>query len=137
MRKKRVKKKALRISVFGTISIIGICLLFFNVFRYAYSIMKLKKETATLEEQLLSLKETEQELKLEIQKLQDPEYIARYARENYLYSKDGEYIIKIEKEDTEEEVKTNSIEEYYPYLIVGGGIFLLIILYIVKKSKKK
>lgn len=39
----------------------------------------------------------EEELKSEINKLQDPEYIARYAREKYLYSKDDEIIIKIEE----------------------------------------
>ena len=27
--------------------------------------------------------------------MQDPEYIARYLREKYLYSKAGEYIIRI------------------------------------------
>ena len=36
-------------------------------------------------------------LKNEINKLQDPEYMARYAREKYLYSKNNEIIIKIEE----------------------------------------
>ena len=49
-------------------------------------------------------------LKSEVVKLQDPEYVARYAREKYLYTKDGETILKIvdgrvvvddKKEDTE------------------------------------
>ena len=31
-------------------------------------------------------------------KLQNPEYIARYAREKYLYSKEGEYILQIPEE---------------------------------------
>ena len=38
----------------------------------------------------------EEELNDEINKLQDPEYMAKYAREKYLYSKKGEIIIKIE-----------------------------------------
>ena len=33
--------------------------------------------------------------KKEIEKLKEPDYIARYAREKYLYSKDGEIIIRI------------------------------------------
>jgi cell division protein DivIC len=41
----------------------------------------------------------EEELKDEINKLKDPEYMARYAREKYLYSKDGELIIRIPDED--------------------------------------
>ena len=31
----------------------------------------------------------------DIKRLQDPEYIARYVREKYLYSKDGELILRI------------------------------------------
>ena len=34
---------------------------------------------------------------IKINKLQDPEYMARYAREKYLYSKKDEIIIKIEE----------------------------------------
>ena len=37
----------------------------------------------------------EEELKATVTKLQDPDYVARYAREKYLYSKDGEIIIRI------------------------------------------
>ena len=39
----------------------------------------------------------EENLKEEINKLQDPEYMAKYAREKYLYSKDDEIVIKIEE----------------------------------------
>ena len=35
---------------------------------------------------------------MDANKLQDPDYIARYAREKYLYSKDGEFILKIPEE---------------------------------------
>jgi len=45
------------------------------------------------------------DLKNEINKLQDKDYVARYARENYLYTKDGEYVIKV---DTEEKKEKNS-----------------------------
>ena len=34
-------------------------------------------------------------MQTDVIKLQDPEYVAKYAREKYLYSKDGELIIKI------------------------------------------
>ena len=40
-------------------------------------------------------KEKEDELKVDASKLQDPDYIARYAREKYSYSKDGEIILRI------------------------------------------
>ena len=57
------------------------------------------KEKKELKEELKELKEKEKELKLDASKLQDSDYIARYAREKYYYSKDGEYIIKIPEED--------------------------------------
>ena len=43
------------------------------------------------------IKEKESELRVDAGKLQDRDYIARYAREKYSYSKDGEFIIKIPK----------------------------------------
>ena len=48
-----------------------------------------------LDNKLTDLKDKEAELRVDVDKLQDPDYIARYAREKYLYSKDGEFIIKI------------------------------------------
>ena len=49
-------------------------------------------------QELISLKNKEKKLKVDANKLQDPDYIARYAREKYLYSKDGEFILKIPEE---------------------------------------
>ena len=40
-----------------------------------------------------------QVLETDVKKLQDPDYVAKYAREKYLYSKDGELIIKIVDND--------------------------------------
>ena len=37
--------------------------------------------------------ESEESLEGEVVKLQDPEYVAKYAREKYLFTKDGELII--------------------------------------------
>lgn len=54
------------------------------------------KETKELEQKYKEILEEEELLKSEINKLQDEEYIARYAREKFLYSKDGELIIKID-----------------------------------------
>lgn len=57
-----------------------------------YEKNKEKKEfTVMLEE----LKEKEEELNSTVIKLKNPDYVARYAREKYLYSKDGEIIIRI------------------------------------------
>ena len=42
------------------------------------------------------LVEQEESLDADISRLSDDEYIARYAREKYFYSKDGELILRIE-----------------------------------------
>ena len=65
----------------------------FSYWSYIFTYIKEKKN---LESSYMSILEEEELLKSEIQKLQDQEYIARYAREKYLYSKDGELIIKID-----------------------------------------
>ena len=61
------------------------------------SIKSKYKEKAELSIQLDNLKEKELELTLNVEKLQDPEYIARYLRERFLYSKEEEVIIKLPK----------------------------------------
>lgn len=67
-----------------------------NMFSYWSSIFSNIKEKKELEASYMTKLEEEELLKSEIQKLQDSEYIARYAREKYLYSKNGELIIKID-----------------------------------------
>ena len=47
------------------------------------------------------LKDEEDKLNSDIKKLKDPEYVARYAREKYMYSKDGELIIRLPDDDTD------------------------------------
>lgn len=54
-----------------------------------------KQEKELLIVKLDNLKEEQEKLKVEVNKLQDKEYIARYAREKYLYSRKDEYIIRI------------------------------------------
>ena len=59
-----------------------------------YQIYIKNKEKKEFQKELLELKDKEEELKATVTKLQDPDYVARYAREKYLYSKDGEIIIR-------------------------------------------
>lgn len=62
----------------------------FNTWQKIYDNRKLKAE---LEEKYTNLVDKEETLSGEVVKLQDPEYAAKYAREKYLYTKDGELII--------------------------------------------
>lgn len=61
--------------------------------------MKNKKEITLLEDSYEELLDTEEALKAEVEKLQDPEYVERYAKEKFLYTKDDEMIIR--KTDTQ------------------------------------
>lgn len=99
MAKKRNKVKAKRRMLFlGLTSIIIICAMTFTIGKYWVEIYEKYQEKKDLEKELTTLKEKEEELKVDANKLQNPEYIARYAREKYQYSKDGEYILKIPEE---------------------------------------
>ena len=94
-KKKRSKKVKIRmfflIIIFA--SIIGY--LSYNLFFNINKIMNIKKEESDLNEKLANLKDEEDTLNSDIKKLKDPDYVARYAREKYMYSKDGELIIRI------------------------------------------
>lgn len=97
--KKKPKKKALRILFFGLASCISIFYFLGIVVNVSIDIVDKYKEKELLNEKLLELKKEEHELSLDVEKLKDPEYIARYLREKFLYSKKDEYIIKIPKGD--------------------------------------
>lgn len=88
-------KKKRRMLFLGLSSCVIIVAMTFTIGRYWIEIYEKYQEKKQLEKQLLELIEKEKELKLDADKLQDPDYIARYAREKYSYSKDGEFIIKI------------------------------------------
>ena len=92
--KTKVKRKR-RMILLGLGSIAVIVTMTFTIGKYWIEIIDKYREKNRLEEELELLKAKEKELKLDADKLQNPDYIARYAREKYLYSKDGEFIIKI------------------------------------------
>ena len=97
MAKKRSKKKK-RILSLGLFSVAIIMFTTFTIGKYWVEIYNKYREKKDLEKEYVSLKEKEAELRVDANKLQDPDYIARYAREKYLYSKDGEFILKIPEE---------------------------------------
>lgn len=67
--------------------------------------------------------------------MKDPDYLARYARENYQYSKNGEIILKIDKKNKTTVEETNN-EDFNHLLVIGISIFALIGIYIFIKSIK-
>ena len=99
MAKKKVKKKAKRLATFGIVSIFLIVIISVTLLGVFSEIINKYQERDDLLTKLTLLEEKEKELQNNVEKLQDPEYLARYAREKYFYSKDGELIIRIPKSD--------------------------------------
>ena len=94
-KKVRLRKRSI---LLGLTSIFIIVFMTFYIGKYWVEIYDKYQEKRELEKELNSLKEKEDELQVDANKLQNPDYVARYAREKYLYSKDGEYILQIPEE---------------------------------------
>ncbi|SRR5574344_2156881 len=93
---KQNTKTRKRVFLFGFICIAVNFAIFYslgNIWKEIYTKKIEKKELST---ELVELKEEEKTLKVEVNKLNDPSYIAKYARERFYYSGQNEYIIKME-----------------------------------------
>ena len=95
MKKIKKKKKKYGPLLLSLLSFVIIAATTYTIGRYWVDIYGKYKEKKELEKELTSLKEKEEELQVDAKKLQNPDYVARYAREKYSYSKDGEYILQI------------------------------------------
>ena len=93
--KKKNKKAIKRMLFLGIISLAIIVGTTYTIGSYWVEIYSKYQEKSKLKKQLTSLKDKQDELQVDANKLQDPDYIARYAREKYSYSKDGEIILRI------------------------------------------
>lgn len=138
MSKKKISKVVQhRLSILFPLSIFIFVTCLWTVGSYAYNIYSLKKEEAALREELKNLTNEEESLNDEIIKLKDPDYIAKYARENYFYTKKGEYVIKINEVEKEREavIKENTNKAYY--LIGVSGCLLIMLIFILYRKRKK
>lgn len=97
--KKRQKRKfRTRMLLFVPICLCLVVVLGVTIGKYWVDIVAKYQENNELKDKLVSLKEKEASLTVDVEKLQDPDYIARYAREKYLFSKDGEFILVMPEE---------------------------------------
>lgn len=139
MSKRRITKASKRrLTVFGTISLIAIIYFNISLILNCYSIYDLTREKAILENKFALLQQEADNLKLDIQKLNDPKYLADYARENYLYSKDDEYIIQIEEIiETQDEIEFMQVNINKNYILTGLCFLICaLFIYIFIKSRK-
>ena len=100
MNKKKKKKTVVkcRIRIFFALIVFGtvtVCL-GYNLVMNIVNIGRMKDEKMGLKNQIVSLEEEKKILETDILKLKDPEYIAKYVREKYFYSKEGELILRID-----------------------------------------
>lgn len=131
---KKVSKKAkMRLIIFGIPSFLMIAYFIFTLTSSIFNYISLKREENSLKSELASLLKEKEDLKIEIDKLNDPEYVARYAKEKYLYSQNGEYVIKIE--ENLEEIKTKQ-KSNNTILYITGSFFLVLVILIIKKRTK-
>lgn len=92
---KSKKSNKYRSFLFCSFSVIVISITTYTTLKYWLEICDKYKENKELSIKLKKLKKKEAALKVDVNKMQDSDYIARYAREKYLYSKDGEFILNI------------------------------------------
>ncbi len=90
------EKRRLTLFILSFIFIIGFTCI--NIFPDWLKIMKNNQKITILQTSYEELLDTEEALKAEVQKLKDPDYVERYAKEKFLYTKDDEIIIR--KTDT-------------------------------------
>ena len=148
MAKRRITRASkLRLTFLGPVSIFIIIYSIFTILYNGYNIYSLTIEKNKLENKYIELKDKAEELKTDIEKLNDQEYIANYAREKYLYSKDGEYIIQLDEDldnanddmnEVDKLIKSLSKNINNNYIILFlSFIMILIFVYIIRKGKKK
>lgn len=92
---KKTKKEKLRMKIYLTAIIALVSFFGYRMYYYWPKIFANYQNKKEIENKYIELLEEEELLASNIVKLKDPAYIARFAREKYLYSKNGEIIIRI------------------------------------------
>ena len=93
---KKLKRKRVKRILLVTLVCIGLnSYVLYSVGTILNDVHNMKNESKELSLELDNLKEEEEILKSEVKKLKDPVYVAKYAREKFLYSGDNEYIIRM------------------------------------------
>ena len=85
------KRKVFKLIKGFSFMIIG-CALMIVLFRRAMNVLQRQDEIAVLEKQKKAVEKEKAELQNEVELLNDEDYVARYARENYIFPRDGEQV---------------------------------------------
>ena len=92
---KKTKKEKKRLFVISVVIILLVVSLVSSVAGDWTKIMENKSKITSLNKQYNDLLREEEKLVSEVTKLQDDDYIVRFAKEKFLYSENGELIIRM------------------------------------------
>jgi len=92
---KKTKKEKKRLFVISVVIILLVVSLVSSVAGDWTKIMENKSKITSLNKQYNELLSEEEKLVSEVTKLQDDDYIVRFAKEKFLYSENGELIIRM------------------------------------------
>ena len=84
--KRKSKKTRRRLLVIVPACLILLIFIFVAIGSYWVKIADKYQEKKRLENEMVALKEKEEQLKVDVSRLEDPDYFARFAREKYMYS---------------------------------------------------
>lgn len=93
---KRTKKEKKRLIMISCMIVLLITFLVSSVSKDWSTILENNRKIKELTTSYETLLDEEGKLKSEVTKLQDSEYVARYAKEKYMYSSEGETILRME-----------------------------------------
>lgn len=97
--KKKCNKLKYRLCLFMPVCLLLLTTILVTIGSYWMQITQKYQEKQKLEDEIIALKEKEEELKVDVERLEDPDYVARYAREKYMYSKEGEIILRLPEDN--------------------------------------
>ena len=134
---KMTRQAKARLLFFSPFCILAILVFAIKLGSYTKTIYDLENETNKLNNLYSSLQDDGDKLKSEITKLHDPEYIARYARENYDYSKDGEIIIKIVDTNNKiDNMNKKKHDDRFVLIVIAFILIGMIFIYIIGKGNQ-
>ena len=94
---KKTSKKEKKRLIFISFVIVGLLgYLVASVYSDWKEIINNNNKIVALNKEYSDLMDNEKSLQSEVAKLKDPDYVARYAKEKYLYSSDGDTIIRMD-----------------------------------------
>lgn len=90
------KKKEFRYNKFLGFIYLGLsAILIYTLAMNGYRVYERRHDLVDLENRKAQLQKEKEALSQDVQLLNDDDYVARYAREHYIFSKDGEEVVKL------------------------------------------